>query len=165
MNPTILLFTLVVCVTSLQAQNASSSSTATDCQFYISADDSFELFINGQLTWKASEYDKVSQKTIPLRQNDVVVISVTDNQGGPGGHFAALLLRKNEVLASSKDFRYTVKPSADFKTNPSIQNLKAPDFVSLELSFGLGPKRQPKKAWTQKSDHNTGTVHFKYVVH
>jgi hypothetical protein len=141
-----------------------ASAPAADCQFYIWADDSFELLINGKKTWQADDYEHVVQKTIPLRPGDVLVVSVTDKQGGPGGGFAAVILRDNAVLVSSKDFHYTVKPAVDFTTSPDMQNLRMPDLQPLNRSFGLGPEKQPKKAWTQKSDRKFGQVHFKYVV-
>ena len=135
-----------------------------DCEFFVSADDSFELFINGESTWKSGDYQNVVKKTIPLRRGDVVVFTVTDQQGGLGGHFAAVILRDNEVVASSKDFRYTVDPAPGFTTSPSVQKLRAPDLEPLQKSFGLGPEKQPKRAWTQKSDRNFAVVHFKHVV-
>ena len=148
----------------VQAQTLPTAAPATDCQFHVWADDSFELFINGKLLWSASEHENVVQKTIPVRRGDVLVFSVTDKQGGPGGRFAALILRDNAVLASSKDFRYTVNPVPGLTTSPSVQNLRMPDLEPLQKSFGLGPERQPKKAWTQKSDRKFGVVHFKHVV-
>ncbi len=164
LKPLALLFATVLCMTSALAQSAKNLAPAGDCEFYISADDSFELFINGKSTWKASDYDKVVQKKIPLQHGDVVAVTVTDQQGGLGGHFAAVILRNDTVLASSKDFRYTVDPPADFATSPSLQKLRTPAFDVLPLSFGLGAKRQPKKAWSQKSDRNSGMVYFKFVV-
>jgi hypothetical protein len=162
LNALILFFATVLCMTSALAQ--STTTSATDCQVYVSADDSFELFINGKLVWKDSQYDKVIQKPLPLQRGDVVTITVTDQQGGLGGHLAAVILRSDTVLASSKDFRYTVDPATDFKTNPSLQNLRSPALEPLPLSFGLGAKKQPKKAWIQKSDRNAGMVYFKFVV-
>ena len=140
------------------------SSPAAACECYILADDSFELFINGKLTWHASDYQNVVQKTLSLRRGDVVVVSVTDKQGGLGGMFAAVILRDDAVLASSKDFRYTVEPRPDFTTNRSLLNLRVPDLTPFQKSFGLGPDKQPKQAWSQKSDRQYGLVHFKYVV-
>ena len=165
MNKIFTILTPLLLLTSSRAQLPSATpAPATDCQFYIWADDSFELFINGTLTWKADDYEHTVQKTIPLRPGDVVVVSVTDKQGGPGGRFAAVILRANAVLASSKDFRYTVKPQPGFTASPSMENLRMPDLQSCQLSFGLGPEKQPKKAWSQKPDHKYGVVHFKYVV-
>jgi hypothetical protein len=162
LNALVLFFATALCITSALAQSPQSSATA--CQVYVSADDSFELFVNGTSAWKDSQFDKVVNKTILLKRGDVVTVTVTDQQGGQGGHFAAVLLRGESVVASSKDFRYTVDPAADFKTSSNIQGLRAPALETLQLSFGLGAKKQPKKAWTQKSDRNTGMVYFKLVM-
>jgi hypothetical protein len=165
MNRILTLFIASLVLATARAQLPTSPlAPATDCQFYIWADDSFELFINGKMTWKADDYEHVVQKSIPLRPGDVVVVSVTDKQGGPGGGFAAVILRDNGVLASSKDFHYTVNPPPDFTTSPNVQNVRLPDMAPLQRSFGLGPEKQPKKAWSQKSDRKFGVVHFKYVV-
>jgi hypothetical protein len=164
-NKTLLFLTTLLIPAFVHAQAPRSPSTpATTCRVHILADDSFELFINGKLEWKASDYENVIHKELPLRRGDVVVVSVTDKQGGQGGIFAAIILRNNAVLASSKDFRYAVEASSDFSTNPSLQNLRVPDLTPLQKSFGLGPEKQPKRAWTQKSDRKYGVVHFKYVV-
>ena len=45
-----------------------------------------------------------------------------------------------------------------------MQNLRVPDLEPLQRSFGLGPDKQPKKGWTQKSDRKYGVVHFKYGI-
>ena len=165
MNRILTFLTTLLLLTSAKAQTpAATPAPATDCQFHVLADDSFELFINGKLTWKSDDYQNIVQKTIPLRRGDVVVFSVTDKQGGPGGCFAALIVRANAILASSKDFRYSVKPTSDFTTSTSIQNLRMPDLEPLKRSFGLGPDKQPKRAWTQKSDRTFAVAHFKYVV-
>ncbi len=145
-------------------QTPPGAPPASDCPVYILADDSFELFINGKPEWKESDYQNIVQKTLSLRRGDVVTVTVTDIQGGLGGSFAVLILRGNATLASSKDFRYTVKPPPDFATSPSLQGLRTPDLEPLPKSFGLGAEKQPKKAWTQKSDRKFGEVHFKYVI-
>ena len=137
---------------------------ASACELHILADDEFEVFVNGKSTWKASDYENVLKKPLPLQRGDILVISVTDKQGGLGGMLATVLLRNNAVLASTKDFRYTVNPTADFMTIRSLQGLRSPDFEPLHKSFGLGPEMQPKRAWSQKSDQKYGTVHFKYIV-
>lgn len=158
-------FVALLVVTIAQGQvTAQPSSPATDCEVYISADDNFELFVNGKPTWKGDDYANVLKTTIPLQGGDVIVVTVTDKQGGPGGHFAGVVLRGNTVLATSKDFRYSVEPAPGFATNTSMQNWRSPSLEPLPLSFGLGPERQPKKAWTQKSDRKFGVVHFKFVV-
>lgn len=152
-------------VTIAQGQvTAPASAPATDCEFYVSADDSFELFVNGKPAWKGDDYANVLKTILPLKAGDVVVITVVDKQGGAGGHFAGVVLRGNSVIATSKDFRYSVEPDPGFATNTSLQNWRSPSLESLPLSFGLGPERQPKKAWTQKSDRQFGVVHFKFVV-
>jgi hypothetical protein len=165
MNKTLLSLTALLVSVLARAQSPNATPTpATPCQFHILADDSFELFINGKPTWQASDYQHVLQKELPLRRGDVVVVTVTDKDGGQGGAFAAVLLRDNALLASSKDFRYTVAAPADFTTSPSLLNLRVPELTPLQRSFGLGPDKQPKRAWTQKSDRKYGVVHFKYVV-
>ena len=165
MNKTLLFLTALLISVLAHAQSPKDpSASATPCQLHILADDSFELFINGQSAWQASDYQNVLHKEFSLRRGDVVVVSVTDKQGGQGGTFAAVLLRDGAVLASSRDFRYTVAAPADFTTNPSLQNLRVPELTPLQKSFGLGPDKQPKRAWTQKSDRKYGVVHFKYVV-
>ena len=141
-----------------------ASSPATAQQLHILAADSFELFVNGTPTWQASDYQNVLHKELQLKRGDVLVIAVTDKQGGQGGTFAAVILRDNALLASSKDFRYTVEAAPDFTTSASVQKLRVPDLNPLSLSFGLGPDKQPKRAWTQRSDREYGVVHFKYVV-
>ena len=165
MNKTLLILTALLISVLAHAQSPKDpSASATPCQLHILADDSFELFINGKPAWQASDYQNVLHKEFSLRRGDVVVVSVTDKQGGQGGTFAAVLLRDGALLASSKDFRYTVTAPADFTTNPSLQNLRVPELTPLQKSFGLGPDKQPKRAWTQKSDRKYGVVHFKYVV-
>ena len=145
MNKILTLFVSLLLLATIRAQLPSATpAPATDCQFHIWADDSFELFINGKLTWKSDDYEHIVQKTIPLRGGDVVAVTVTDKQGGPGGRYAALIIRGNAVLASSKDFRYSVNPTSDFTINPNIQNLRVPDLEPLQRSFGLGPDKQPE---------------------
>lgn len=157
-----LLLSLVIQV---YAQSPSPNGRVVgDCQFYVWADDSFEMFINGQPVWDASDYQNVVQKSIPISRGDVLTISVTDKQGGIGGRFAILIINDDKVLASTQDFRYTVNPPPQFTTSASMQNLRVPQFEPSLKSFGLGPDKQPKMAWTQKSDRKFGTVHFKYVV-
>ena len=160
----LLLASLLVSTISQGQVTAPPPSPAKDCEFHISADDSFELFVNGRPTWKGDDYAHVLKSTIPLHGGDVIVITVVDKQGGPGGHFAGVILRGNNLLATSKDFRYSVEPTPGFATSPNMQNWRSPSLDPLPLSFGLGPERQPKKAWTQKSDRKFGVVHFKFVV-
>lgn len=152
-------------LTAAHAQTPPVSAPPIDCDFHVWGDDRFELFINGQLAWSDADWGKILKKTVPLRKGDVVVFTVTDDQGGPEGGFAAVIIRDNVALASSKDFRYTVNPPAGFTTDSSIHNLRVPDLDILKMSFGLGPDKQPKKAWTHTSDRKFGVAHFKYVVH
>lgn len=158
------LFALLVSLFWIGNAFAQSPTPTPDAEFHIWADDSFEVFVNGTSTWKGDDYTNTLKKTVPLRGGDVVIVTVTDKQGGAGGGFAAILLRGKAVVATTKDFRYSVNPSRDFTTNASTQGLRSPDLEPLQRSFGLGPDLQPKKAWTQKSDREYGVVHFKFVV-
>jgi hypothetical protein len=165
MHKTLLILAVILFSSLAGAQSPNADANpASACQLHILADDSFELFVNGKSAWVGDDYQKVLHKELSLRRGDVLVVSVTDKQGGPGGSFAAVLLRDNAVIASSKDFRYTVNPAAGFTTSASLQNLRMPDLTPLQKSFGLGPEKQPKQAWSQKSDRKYGVVHFKYVV-
>ena len=144
--------------------HAQATDTSMKCKVLLHADDKFEFFVNGNSVWSGSDYQKILQKEISLRKGDVIVVRVTDLQGGKGGLFAIVIKYSNKVLLRTRDFRYSVDPPDDFLTSSNLKGTRVSDLGRLALSFGLGRSEQPKKAWTHRSDRMHGVVAFKCIV-
>ena len=160
----ILLLTALLLVTTMGI-HAQTANTATKYKVFLNADDKFEFFVNGNMIWSGGGWRNIHQKEILLKKGDIIVVRVTDFDGGPKGMFAIIIKSlSNKTLLKTKDFRYSVNPPANFSTSPDLKETRTPDLDRLSLSFGLGKLDQPKKAWTHRSDRMHGVVYFKCIV-
>ena len=142
---------------------AEPENLPTRCKVYLFCDDTGELFVNGRLILKATNWTKPFETDLDLKRGDIITVTVTDAQGGPGGAFSILVMRESKTFLDVKDFRYAVKTDPDWKETPSMSDFRRPDFFPL-TTISMGNAKNLQKAWTTPKDRRFGTIYFKSVV-
>jgi hypothetical protein len=125
------------------------------------ADNSFKMFLNGTQIAEGKSWNTPVEAKFTLKKDDILCVIVSDDEGGKSGGLLFQLYDDKKLVGTGAMFKYTVKPEADWMTNPSYNGYLTTRMTKKEGQVMLGITN-PKYAWGNPRVL-TKVLYFKYV--
>lgn len=101
----------------------------------ITADNAFNLYVNGSLVGSGNSWPTVYQFNVSLSGNDVIAIEGVGS-GGPAGVIATVILSNGKVIVTNSGWRSTDTPSPGWQ-NPGYNDSGWGESVAQTNSWGV----------------------------
>jgi hypothetical protein len=125
------------------------------------ADNSFTMFLNGTQIAEGKSWNTPVDVKFSLKKGDILCVIVKDDEGGKSGGFLFQLFNDKKLVGTGAMFKYTVAPTQDWMTNPSLNGYLTARMTKKEGQVMLGITN-PKYAWGSPRVL-TSVLYFKFV--
>ena len=119
-----MLMTVALPLAICKAGPLATLSETNSANLYITCDNSYRVWLNGELVGEGNKVDRVDKYKIAIKHGDILTIMAMDNEGGnkTAGLFCCIIIPEScQVLGTSHKWRCAKKePKDGWKTSTSM---------------------------------------------